>query len=124
MRGLLMSATKRDGGDVGLHAFGEGADLIFKAQRPRAAEGRGEKSLIRAHRGSSPRVSKGVAGVDALPHGRASAPIEAREQSCEACFFKNVAGVVAGDGIATQPDVDTMGEKLLKLRAPVTELGV
>src|SRR5260370_14640344 len=94
---LLMSAIKRDDSDVSLHSFGEGADLILKTKRAGAAEGRGEEGLFRGHRGSSPRVSKGVAGVYALPHGRATAPIKTREQGREARFFKKVAGVVAGD---------------------------
>src|SRR5258707_15380579 len=133
-----MRAIERDGSDIGLHTFGEGADLIIESHRARAAQGCGEESMLRGNRSTSPRVSKGVAAVDALPNGRATAPIQARacanaraktlietrEQSRESCFFKNVAGVVTGDRIATQPDVDAMREKLLKRCAPVTELGV
>ncbi len=91
MHGLLMSAIERNYRDVGLHSLGQGANLILKTKHARAAESGGEKGLVRAQRGSSPRVSKGVAGVYALPHrptpaemlgrgprGRATAPIKTR----------------------------------------------
>src|SRR5258707_14811182 len=119
-----MRAIERDGSDIGLHTFGEGADLIIESQRARAAESCGEERIFRGNRGITPRVSKGVAGVYALPNGRATAPIQTREQSRAARFFQDVAGVVTGDRIATQPDVDPMREKLLKRCAPVTKLGV
>ena|ERR1700704_5435519 len=119
-----MSAVERDDRDIGLHSVGEAADMLLKTKRASAAQGRGEEGVVRAYRGRSPRVSKGVTGVSALPYGRATAPIETRDQGRKPRFFENVAGVVAGDGIAPQSDVDAVREELLKRRPAMTELGI